>query len=57
MPKARSTTTARTRSPRCSRCNKAIRVPAGWSHGAAVRRHYWAKHRDVMQPELGRKQG
>ena len=35
-------------SPRCSRCGKTIRVPAGWSTGPAVRRHYWREHRDVM---------
>lgn len=36
------------KSPRCRRCNKPIRVPPGWSPGAATRRHYWRKHRDVM---------
>lgn len=36
------------RAPRCRTCGETIEVPAGWSHGPAVRRHYWAKHRDVM---------
>ncbi len=37
------------RSPHCNECGKAIRVPQGWSHGAAVRRHYWAKHPEAMR--------
>lgn len=36
------------RAPRCRACGEAIEVPPGWSHGPAVRRHYWARHRDVM---------
>ena len=44
MPKA----TSKTKSPRCRTCGKAIRVPRGWSAGPAVRRHYWAEHREVM---------
>ncbi len=40
---------AKKRSPRCKNCDTAIRVPKGWSHGAAVRRHYWAKHPEVMR--------
>lgn len=36
--------------PRCHACGKLIAVPPGWSIGPAVRRHYWAKHPDVMQP-------
>lgn len=39
---------------RCKRCDRAIRLPDGWTLGPAVRRHYWAKHRSVMQPEVGR---
>ena len=39
--------------PQCHTCSKPIRVPDGWSAGAAVRRHYWSKHRAVMQPDLG----
>jgi hypothetical protein len=34
--------------PRCKACGKPIRIPKGWSTGAAVRRHYWSKHREVM---------
>ena len=43
------------KSPRCRTCGATIRVPAGWSAGPAVRRHYWAKHRDRMLPKLGEK--
>lgn len=46
-PKPRNSTTPRP-SPRCHTCGRAIEVPDGWSHGPAVRRHYWAEHRDVM---------
>jgi hypothetical protein len=37
--------------PRCQTCKRPIHVPPEWSTGAAVRRHYWAKHREVMRPE------
>lgn len=37
--------------PRCKTCNKAIHVPAGWSPGPAVRRHYWKHHPVVMRGE------
>jgi hypothetical protein len=52
MPKAtaKKATPKKVKSPRCKRCGKAIRVPQGWTIGPAVRRHYWAKHREVMQP-------
>lgn len=40
--------------PRCKICDKPIHVPTGWTRGPAVRRHYWAKHREVMQGK-GRK--
>lgn len=40
---------AKRKLPRCKLCERAIHVPAGWSDGPAVRRHYWAKHREVMQ--------
>jgi hypothetical protein len=53
MPKARARKAGakktRRKLPRCHRCDRPIRVPKGWSQGAAVRRHYWAKHREVMQ--------
>lgn len=39
----------RPKPPRCHRCNRAIRVPAGWSNGSAIRRHYWRKHPEVMR--------
>lgn len=39
------------RTAQCHTCNKRIRIPEGWSIGPAVRRHYWAKHRDVMQAD------
>jgi hypothetical protein len=41
---------SRAKRPHCKTCGKSIYVPPGWSRGPAVRRHYWAKHRDVMQP-------
>jgi hypothetical protein len=37
--------------PRCKACDKPIRIPKGWSTGAAVRRHYWGNHREVMLPD------
>jgi len=37
--------------PRCKACDKPIRIPKGWSTGAAVRRHYWSNHREVMLPD------
>ena len=37
--------------PHCQTCKRPIHVPPEWSTGAAVRRHYWAKHREVMRPE------
>ena len=39
------------KAPRCRICGSVIRIPKGWSTGPAVRKHYWAKHRDVMLPE------
>jgi hypothetical protein len=39
----------RSTTARCRTCGKAIRVPQGWGVGPAVRRHYWAKHPEVMQ--------
>jgi hypothetical protein len=42
------------RSPRCHTCNRAIRVPPGWSAGSAIRKHYWAKHPEVMRPDKER---
>lgn len=48
--KARAKTKKR-RAPRCKKCGAAIRVPEGWSVGPAARRHYWRKHREVMQPK------
>jgi len=55
MPNAKPEPSKRRRLPRCRTCGASIRVPKEWSTGAAVRRHYWAKHRSVMQPkERGR---
>jgi hypothetical protein len=47
-PKPASKPAAPRRSPRCRACGEVIDVPEGWSHGPAVRRHYWARHREVM---------
>ncbi len=38
----------------CHTCGARIRIPEGWTVGPAARRHYWAKHRDVMQPDAKR---
>ncbi|HEX3328056.1 MAG TPA: hypothetical protein VHV50_13775 [Actinomycetota bacterium] len=49
VPRAReSKNGGKTKSPRCRTCGKSIRVPQGWGIGPAVRRHYWAKHPEVM---------
>ena len=37
------------RSFHCAKCGRSIRMPKGWTVGPAVRRHYWAKHADVMR--------
>ncbi|HEV2755788.1 MAG TPA: hypothetical protein VG318_08435 [Actinomycetota bacterium] len=47
-PKSRKPKAGARPGPRCRTCGKTIDVPEGWSHGPAVRRHYWAEHRDVM---------
>lgn len=31
---------------KCAACNRRVRIPDGWPVGPAVRRHYWAKHRE-----------
>lgn len=41
------------RSPRCKTCGKTIRLN-GWSIGAAVRRHYWRNHPEIMRPKGAR---
>jgi hypothetical protein len=48
MPQKKKAAKKRAKSPRCKQCGKTIRVPAGWSVGPAVRRHYWRDHREVM---------
>ena len=47
--------TGRARSWDCKACEKKIRVPKGWQHLPAVRKHYWAKHREIMQPSRRKK--
>ena len=42
---------AEKRSFKCKMCDRSIRMPAGWSRGPAVRRHYWAKHPEIMRPD------
>ena len=39
------------KSVKCRTCGSRIRIPDGWTPGPAVRKHYWAKHRDVMLPD------
>jgi hypothetical protein len=34
---------------KCKTCGKQIMIPKGWSIGPAVRRHYWAKHPEIVQ--------
>jgi hypothetical protein len=51
MPTAKEGRSPKRKRPRCHTCGKTIHVPKGWTPGPAVRRHYWAKHRDVMQPK------
>ncbi len=41
----------------CKRCNRRIRVPEGWSFGPAVRKHYWAKHPEIMQTQARARSG
>ncbi len=48
--KGRSAGKAKRKSAHCNECGRAIRIPEGWTHGPAVRRHYWAKHRERMRP-------
>ncbi len=43
------------KAPRCHTCGRRIHVPEGWSRLPAVRRHYWAKHPEVMRPPIGKK--
>jgi hypothetical protein len=45
---------AKRKRPHCKTCDRAIYVPLGWSQGAAVRRHYWERHRAVMRADSGR---
>lgn len=40
------------RRPRCRICDKPIPVPKGWTQGPAVRKHYWAKHREIMSGQV-----
>ena len=35
----------------CRLCERSIRMPKGWTRGPSVRRHYWAEHPEIMQPE------
>ena len=45
MPnKGASKKKAKPKRPRCHTCGKPIHIPAGWSAGPAVRRHYWKHH-------------
>ncbi|MDQ3878033.1 MAG: RNHCP domain-containing protein [Actinomycetota bacterium] len=48
MPRAKADAPAPT-SFVCKKCGRKVRMPSGWTIGPAVRRHYWAKHPDVMR--------
>ena len=49
----RSGTKGPAKSVKCRTCGARIRIPEGWTPGPAVRKHYWAKHPEVMQPDRG----
>jgi hypothetical protein len=51
--KAKKAAASKPKRPKCHTCGKRIHIPAGWSNLPAIRRHYWAHHRDVMQANLG----
>ena len=40
----------------CKECGRRVRLPKDWSILPAVRKHYWAKHREVMQPDRPKQQ-
>jgi hypothetical protein len=33
----------------CQKCQRAIRMPEGWTSGPASRKHYWARHPEIMR--------
>ena len=35
----------------CRLCERKIRIPQGWTRGPAVRKHYWARHPEVMRAD------
>ena len=37
------------RSFHCRICDRKVVMPKGWSAGSASRRHYWAKHPEIMR--------
>ncbi|MDQ3958354.1 MAG: hypothetical protein M3273_08550 [Actinomycetota bacterium] len=55
-PKPREEPAMARRQVSCRTCGQKIDVPEGWSHGPAVRRHYWSEHRDVMLAARSKKE-
>lgn len=49
MPgKKKSKSTTMKRSFYCQKCQRRVRIPQGWTQLPSVRKHYWAKHPEVM---------
>jgi hypothetical protein len=53
MPTRKAAATAPKRSFHCKICDRKIPMPKGWGVGSASRRHYWAKHPEVMRGDKG----
>jgi hypothetical protein len=55
MSKKQTASKAAKRSFYCTLCERSIRMPKDWTRGPAVRRHYWATHPEIMQPNKNKK--
>jgi hypothetical protein len=53
MPTRKASSNRAKRSFYCRACDRRVRMPAGWSAGSAGRRHYWAKHPEIMRGDKG----
>jgi hypothetical protein len=38
----------------CKECAARIRLPKDLGVGSGTRKHYWAKHPEIMRPKVGR---
>lgn len=54
MPTRRTPDDRPRRSFFCNACGRKVRMPEGWSPGSASRRHYWAKHPEIMRGKGGK---